>query len=53
MLGLRLMKVSGVLAMAGSLVGSLTSFLPPGVAMDGDRIRIDIRRMLTERGLDQ
>jgi hypothetical protein len=51
-LGLRLMKTSGVLALAGSLIPSLGTFLPPGVTLDGDRITIDIRRLLAERKLE-
>jgi hypothetical protein len=49
-LGLRLMTASSLVAMAGSFVTSLSAFLPPGVTMDGDRITIDLRRLLTERG---
>jgi hypothetical protein len=51
-LGLRLMKTSGLLAMAGSLIPAVTAALPRGIAMDGDRITIDLRRLLTERGLE-
>jgi hypothetical protein len=51
-LGLRLEKASGLVAMAASLFPSVASLLPPGVALDGDRIRIDIRRLLADRNLE-
>jgi len=51
-LGLRLVKASGLVAMAASLFPSVASLLPPGVALDGDRIRIDIRRLLADRNLE-
>jgi hypothetical protein len=51
-LALRLMRASGLMAMAGSFIPALTSALPPGIAMDGDRITIDIRRLLTERKME-
>jgi hypothetical protein len=51
-LGLRLMKASGLVAMAGSLIPALTASLPAGITMDGDRITIDIRRMLAERKME-
>jgi hypothetical protein len=50
-LGLRLVKASGLVAMAASLFPSVAS-LPPGIAVDGDRIRIDIRRLLADRHLE-
>jgi hypothetical protein len=50
-LGLRLMKSAGLAAMAASFIPSLTSQLPPGIAFDGDRIRIDIRRVAVERNM--
>jgi len=49
--GLRLMS-SGVVAMAASLMPSLTA-LTPGIAVDGDRIRIDIRRLLADHDLER
>src|SRR4030095_17106299 len=49
-LGLRLVTASRLVARGGSFVTSLSAFLPPGVTMDGDRITIDLRRLLTERG---
>jgi hypothetical protein len=51
-LELRLQAASGLLAMAGSLIPALTASLPPGVTMAGDRIRIDIRRLLAERKME-
>ena len=51
-LGLRLAKASGLVAMVASLFPAIASLLPPGVSMDGDRIRIDIRRLLAERNLE-
>jgi hypothetical protein len=51
-LGLRLAKASGLVGMIASLFPSVASLLPPGVAMDGDRILIDIRRLLIERNLE-
>src|SRR4051812_34159402 len=48
-LGLRLMKSAGIAAMAASLIPSIAAQLPPGIAMDGDRVTVDIRRVLAER----
>ena len=39
--------------MAASLFPSVASLLPPGIAVDGDRIRIDIRRLLADRHLEE
>jgi len=50
-LGLRLTKSAALAAMAASFMPSIASQLPPGIAMDGDRISIDIRRILTERNM--
>jgi hypothetical protein len=49
-LGLKLVETSGLLAKAASLFSALPA-LPPGIAIDGDRIRIDIRRVLAERNM--
>src|SRR4030095_8797931 len=51
-LGLRLMTASSLVAMAGSLIPALTASLPPGITMNGDRITIDIRRLLAERKME-
>jgi hypothetical protein len=51
-LGLRLAKASGLVAMVASSFPSVASLLPTGVAIDGDRIRIDIRRLLADRNLE-
>ena len=50
-LGLKLAESSGLLARAASLLPSLSA-LPPGIALDGDRIRIDIRHLLAERNME-
>jgi len=50
-LGLRLAKASGLVGIVASLFPSVGSLLPPGVAIEGDRIRIDIRRLLAEQNL--
>ena len=52
-LGLRLAKASGLVGMIASLFPSVASLLPPGVALDGDRIRIDLRRLLADRHLER
>jgi hypothetical protein len=51
-LELRLQAAAGLLAMAGSLIPALTASLPPGVTMNGDRITIDIRRLLAEQKME-
>jgi len=49
-LALRLVIAAALAAMAGTFVPMVTSQLPPGVSMEGgDRILIDIRRMLAEQ----
>jgi len=50
-LGLRLTRSAGLAAMAATFIPSLASQLPPGITMDGDRIRIDIRRLLADRNM--
>jgi hypothetical protein len=50
-LGLRLMEPSGLLGRAASLIPYFTS-LPPGISIEGDRIRIDLRRLLAERNVE-
>jgi hypothetical protein len=49
-LGLKLVESSGLVARAASLLPTLA--LPPGIAIEGDRIRIDVRRLLAERNLE-
>jgi hypothetical protein len=51
LLGLRLSHASGFVALAASALPSMVT-LPPGISMDGDRIRLDIRRLLAERHMD-
>jgi hypothetical protein len=50
-LGLRLSGPSGLVAMAASALPSMVT-LPPGISIEGDRIRIDIRRLLAERSME-
>jgi hypothetical protein len=50
-LGLRLAGPFGLVGRAASLLPSL-ALLPPGIALDGDRLEIDIRRLLAERGME-
>ena len=50
-LGLRVVS-SGLVAMAASLMPSLTMVIP-GIAVEGDRIRIDIQHLLVERNLER
>jgi hypothetical protein len=47
-LGLRLSHASRFVAMAASTLPTMVT-LPPGVSMEEDRIRIDIRRLLADR----
>src|SRR5262245_53381561 len=51
-LGLRLQKASSLMAMTASLIPAVAGMLPPGITLDGDRIQIDIRRLLAERQMD-
>jgi hypothetical protein len=51
-LGLRLAQASKFVALAASTLPAMVT-LPPGISMHDDRIRIDLRRMLAERGLEQ
>jgi hypothetical protein len=50
-LGLRLSGPSGLVAMAASALPSMVT-LPQGISIEGDRIRIDIRRLLAERNME-
>lgn len=50
-LGLRLSQASGFVALAASALPSMVT-LPPGISLDGDRIRLDIRRLLAERHME-
>jgi hypothetical protein len=47
-LGLRLAHPSKFVAMAASTLPAMVT-LPPGITMEDDRIRIDIRRLLADR----
>jgi len=49
-LGLRLSQPSRFVAMAASTLPTMVT-LPPGISMEDDRIRIDIRRLLADRNL--
>jgi hypothetical protein len=51
-LGLRLSQASGFVAMAASALPSMVT-LPPGISLEGDRIRLDIRKLLAERHLEE
>ena len=46
-----LSQASGFVARAASALSSMVT-LPPGINMEGDRIRLDIRRLLAERHLE-
>jgi hypothetical protein len=50
-LGLKLAHASKFVSLAASALPAMVT-LPPGISMNDDRIRIDIRRLLAERGLD-
>jgi hypothetical protein len=50
-LSLRLAQASGFVALAASTLPSMLT-LPPGISIDGEHIRLDIRRLLAERKLD-
>jgi hypothetical protein len=50
-LTLKLSHSSKFVALAASTLPALVK-LPPGITVIGDRIRIDIRRLLAERGVD-
>jgi hypothetical protein len=52
LLGLRLSQASGFVAIAASALPSMVT-LPPGISMDGDRIRLDVRRLLAERQMEK
>ena len=48
-IGLRITGLAGLLARAGPLV-SLAPALPRGLRLDGDRLTVDLRELLAERG---
>lgn len=50
-LGLRLSHASRFVALAASALPTMVT-LPPGITMDHDRILVDIRRLLADRGLE-
>jgi hypothetical protein len=50
--GLRLSAPGALLALAGS-AARVFNVLPPGVQMDGNRINVNLRAMLEQRGLGQ
>ena len=51
-LGLRLAQASRFVALAASALPTMVT-LPPGITMQEDHIRIDIRRLLAERGVER
>ena len=50
-LSLRLAQASGFVALAASTLPSMVT-LPPGISIEGEHIRLDIRRLLAERKLE-
>jgi hypothetical protein len=50
-LSLKLAQASGFVALAASTLPSMLT-LPPGISIEGEHIRLDIRRLLAERKLD-
>lgn len=48
-LALRLSGAGGLVRLAGPALGS-SGALPPGVRLDGDRLFVDVRRVLQSRG---
>jgi hypothetical protein len=50
-LGLRLAQASKFVSLAASALPAMVT-LPPGISMNDDRIRIDFRALLAERGLE-
>lgn len=46
---LRLSGAGGLLRLAGPALGS-SNALPPGIRLDGDRVIVDVRRILQSRG---
>ncbi len=50
-LSLRLAQASGFVALAASTLPSMVT-LPPGISIEGEHIRLDLRRLLAERKLD-
>jgi hypothetical protein len=48
---LKLTGAAALMAFAGSAVGR-SNLLPPGVAMQGERIRVNVRTLLRQRGLE-
>lgn len=51
-LGLRLSHASRFVALAASALPAMVT-LPPGISMEDDRIRIDLRRLLADRGMER
>ena len=51
-LGLRLSHASRFVALAASALPTMVT-LPPGITMDHDRILIDLRRLLADRGMEE
>lgn len=49
LLGLRLTKLPGVLALAAPVL-RFFDVLPPGVSLDGQRVRINLKTLLAEQG---
>ena len=50
-LSLKLAQASGFVALAASALPSMLT-LPPGIRIEGEYIRLDLRRLLAERQLD-
>jgi hypothetical protein len=48
-LGLRLQRSAGLVAMTASLLPGIADRLPAGITLDGDRLQIDLRRLLADR----
>ena len=46
---LRVMGFGGLMRLAGPSIGS-SGALPPGIQLDGDRLRVDVRRLLQAQG---
>jgi hypothetical protein len=50
-LGLRITGLAGLLALAGPLM-SIAPKLPRGLRLDGDRLTVDLRELLADRGYE-
>ena len=50
-LSLKLAQASGFVALAASTLPSMLT-LPPGIRLEGEHIRLDLRRLLAERKLE-